>query len=236
LPGLERAVETNWSRQVRDVRLFEIGTVFRSSETGGRPFETLRVAGILTGARAPAHWTTGGTVEDLDRWDLKSVFEAALALANPAAEVQVERGGWVARLGEDLIGRAGPLDLQTPAWAAPTFGFELDLNPEGRVPVRYQPLATTPAAWRDVNLVVALDLSVAAAARVIRRAAGSLLESVEVVSDFRSEQLGADRRAVQFRLRFRAADRTVRDEEVDQAVGRVLKAVEKELDARLRTS
>ncbi len=236
LPGLERAVETNWSRQVRDIRLFEIGTVFRGSESGGRPFETLRVAGVLTGARAPAHWSAGAAVDDMDLWDLKACFAAAVALANPAADVQVEAGGWVARLGEDLIGHAERLGLAPPAWAAPVFGFELDLNPEGRAPLRYQALPTTPGAWRDLNLVLTLEVTAAHTARVIRRAAGPLLESVEVVSDFRSEQLGSDRRAVQFRLRLRGADRTVRDEEVDQAVSRVLKAVEKELDARLRTS
>jgi phenylalanyl-tRNA synthetase beta chain len=70
----------------------------------------------------------------------------------------------------------------------------------------------------------------------MRASAGKLLESVDVVSEFRAAELGADRRAVQFRLVARAGDRTVRDEEVDALISRVLKSVEKELDARLRTS
>ena len=63
-----------------------------------------------------------------------------------------------------------------------------------------------------------------------------LVEGVEVVSEFRSEQLGPERRAVQFRVTFRAPDRTIRDEEVDQSVARMLKAVERQLDAKLRTA
>jgi phenylalanyl-tRNA synthetase beta chain len=70
----------------------------------------------------------------------------------------------------------------------------------------------------------------------MRRAGGALLESVDVVSEFRSDEVGSDRRAVQFRLTVRAPDRTVRDEEVDGLVSRLLKTLEQELDARLRTS
>ena len=71
---------------------------------------------------------------------------------------------------------------------------------------------------------------------MLRQAGGALLEDVTIVSEFRSEQLGPDHRAVQVRLTVRAPDRTVRDEDVDGLVGRVLKAVEKQLDAKLRTS
>jgi phenylalanyl-tRNA synthetase beta chain len=87
-----------------------------------------------------------------------------------------------------------------------------------------------------VTLVLGPGITVQQAETVMRATAGRLLETVGVFSEFRSEQLGADHRAVQFRLIFRAADRTVRDEEVDAAVTRVLKALEQQLDARLRTS
>ena len=48
LPGLVRRVEYNWSVRERDVRLFEVGTVFRS---GAPPEERLALAGVLTGSR-----------------------------------------------------------------------------------------------------------------------------------------------------------------------------------------
>ncbi|HWO90162.1 MAG TPA: phenylalanine--tRNA ligase subunit beta, partial [Gemmatimonadales bacterium] len=65
LTGLTRRVEYNWRHLVRDVRLFEIGHVFarhggRTEYAGGRsydlPLEEEHVAGVLTGARRPAHW------------------------------------------------------------------------------------------------------------------------------------------------------------------------------------
>jgi len=103
-------------------------------------------------------------------------------------------------------------------------------------PVRYRTLPTTPSAWRDLNLLLGPAVGVAEVRRIVRQAGGALLEDVTIVSEFRSEQLGPEHRAVQVRLTVRAPDRTVRDEEVDGLVARVLKAVEKQLDAKLRTS
>jgi phenylalanyl-tRNA synthetase beta chain len=116
------------------------------------------------------------------------------------------------------------------------FGFELDLSDEIRTPARFTPLPSTPAAWRDINLVMPDGVAVADAGRGMHAAVGNLLESVTVMSEFRADEIGAGRRAVQFRLTFRATDRTVRDEEVDAAVSRILKSLEAKLGARLRTS
>jgi phenylalanyl-tRNA synthetase beta chain len=236
LPILVRAAETNWSHQTRDIRLFEIGTGFRASGTDLRPAETLRVAGILSGRRAPAHWTdpSGG---DFELWDLAALFQAAVALAYPAAQVQVDTHGWVARTPDGrTVGHARRLTVTPPAWAAPIFGFELDLARDAAPPVRYRPLATTPAAWRDVNLVLGPGVTATAVESAVSVAGGALLESVTVQSEFRSGQLGADHRAVQFRLTFRSPDKTVRDEEVDAAMKRILTTLERTLDAKLRTA
>jgi len=236
LAGLGRAVETNWSRQVRDVRLFEVGTVFRAPEGGGRPEERLRVAAVVSGLREPAHWSGGGRGPDVESWDLKALFERAVALANPLARMQFDSEGWSAVDADGRqVGWARQLELSPPAWAAPAFGLEVEITAAGRGPVRYRALPTTPAAWRDINLVLGAGVTAQAVEAEMRQAGGDLLEGIQVVSEFRAESLG-DGRAVQFRLTWRAPDRTVRDQEVDALLGRVLKVLETTLDARLRTS
>jgi phenylalanyl-tRNA synthetase beta chain len=57
---------------------------------------------------------------------------------------------------------------------------------------------------------------------VLRRAGGPLLERIEVESDYRGPELPPGTRSTAFRLTFRAPDRTLRDEEVDQAERRIL--------------
>jgi len=237
LPGLGRAVMANWSHQTRDVRLFEIGTVFRHGGPGGRPLETTRVAGVITGAHTPAHWTRGGKSPDFDVWDLKFLFEAAVALAQPGATLEVHTNAWLAKAPDgNAVGRAERLGMAPPPWAAPVYGFELELSPKPRPAARYAALATTPSSWRDINLLLGPGTTAAQVTGVVGRAGGGLIEAVEVMSEFRADQLGEERRAVQFRLVFRAPERTVRDEEVDALVARLLQTLEHELDARLRTS
>jgi phenylalanyl-tRNA synthetase beta chain len=227
LPGLARLVEHNWASGVRDVRLFEVGTVFRQGEPGGRPIEEIRVGGVITGARSPRHWSDGGKGPDSDRWDLANLFHRAVALAHPGATVQGEGGAWVAVSGDvGVVGRTERLEADSPPWAAPLYGFEVVLDPVPRAPARYEPVAETPASTRDVALLLPHDVTAMLVEDTMREVRGTRLESVEVVSEYRGDELPAGSRSVAFRLTFRDPERTLRDKEIDEALGRILKAVQ----------
>jgi phenylalanyl-tRNA synthetase beta chain len=237
LPGLIAEVERNWASRVRDIRLFEIGTCFTPATGGDRPTEATRVAAILTGAREPGHWTASGHAPDLDRWDVKGLLEAVRDLANPAATVQVEGSRWVVSNPEGLpVGWAGPLTADAPRWAGAVFGLELDLEPPGPLALAYRPLPVNPSADRDLALVVPDAVAVAAVLDQARRAAGSALEGLQVVDEYRGAGVPDGARSVAVRLTFRLADRTLRDAEVDDAVGKVRAALERNLGIVLRTA
>ena len=234
LPGLVRLVEANWSNHVADVRLFEIGTVFTDAGPGRRPVEERRVAAVLTGRREPAHWSGTGEAR-FDIWDLKGRLEAAVALAIPDAEVQVEGQALVVRDGEGrVVGQGGPLSADAPPWAAPLFGFELLVDSSLRRPAPFTPLPTTPSSERVLALLLPEGVRVQQVETVLRRAAGALLERVDVESDYRGAELPAGTRSVAFRLTFRAPDRTLRDSEVDEAESRLLATVAEELGIQRR--
>jgi phenylalanyl-tRNA synthetase beta chain len=237
LPGLVRQVESNWANHVRDVRLFELGTTFAPGSPGGPPLETQRLAAVLTGARAPAHWTDGASAPDLDWWDLKGVLERAVSLANPEARMQVDGAGLVARVGDGReVGRAGPQEADRPPWAAPLWGLEVEIA--GGEPSRptYVPLPSVPAASRDLALVVPWTVGASAVGERIAATGGGLLESVRVIDQYTGEGIPEAARSLLFRLVFRAADRTLRDREVDGVVDRIRAVLEKELGVTLRTT
>src|SRR5205807_2263432 len=142
VPGLVRRIEYNWANRNRDIRLFEVGTVFRKAAgeqgalkesltvpgSGSLPDEWTSVAGVLTGARRPAHWSEGAKVPDMDIWDLKHHFELAVRAAAPSCDVQPATGGvvgWEAVQRGEVWGWAGPLEADAPVWAAALFGFEV---------------------------------------------------------------------------------------------------------------
>ncbi len=236
-PGLVRQVEANWANQVREVRLFEIGTVFSPGPPGERPLETTHAAAVLTGARVPPHWTDGGRSPECDVWDLKGLFERAVSLAIPEATVQVEGNGWVAKnaAGRE-VGRAGSLVADAPPWAAPVHGFEVEIDLSPRAVRRFRPLPTTPAATRDLALLVADGMAVEEVMKSVREAAGTLLERVGVTDEYRGPELPKGRRSVTLHLVLRGRERTLRDADIEAVVQRILSRLGQSLDVTLRTN
>jgi phenylalanyl-tRNA synthetase beta chain len=233
LPSLARQAERNWAAGTRAVRLFEVGTVFQPAAPGQRPIEQTRLAGVISGGREPAHWS--GVAPDVDLWDLKGLFEQAVAIASPGATVDVVDGAWVARSpGGSEVGRAQPLDADAPPWAAPLFGFEVAVSDAGTERPRFTPLPATPASDRDVTLLVPAGITSAAITSAFAGSGMSVLESVTIVNEYRGPRVAEGSRSVTVRLRFRAPDRTLETAEVEKAETRLLAVLERETGVRRR--
>ena len=71
------------------------------------------------------------------------------------------------------------------------------------------------------------------ASRTIRRTAGPLLQSARVFDLYRGDGIEGGQKSVAFALRF-LADRTLRDEDVDGRIRKVVKVLEREFSAQLR--
>jgi phenylalanyl-tRNA synthetase beta chain len=264
VPVLLGRLEHNWSRGRRDVRLFEIGTVFRSAPRGEAesddsdrsvPFsEEMRVALVATGLRAPAHWSTEDA--DLDIWDLKGWMQSLteqLGLgelvpcdAEPEQEGLAIGSEWLST--ESLcmlqdgqpVGVAGRVRedaVDAPVWGAPVFAAEYRLAAVrlegGRT---YEELPTFPAVARDLAIVLSRDVPAAGVAEAMRAAGLSTLESVRLFDVYEGDKVGEGERSLAWRLVFRAADRTLRDEEVDEALKAITVNLEERFDARIRSS
>jgi len=265
VPVLLGRVEHNWARGRRDVRLFEIGTVFARSSAppGGEeaPTEEIRFAFVLTGARRPDHWS--GDADDYDLWDGKGVVEelcAALGLGNvtPLATVAAGTEGrpplrgdaWLDedRFGvegpDGLVGVAGvvrPRALDAPRWAAPVFAGEFRLAAvRGRdgagQAIGFAPLPSFPAIARDLAFTLASDVPAEEVRAAIRGAASALLESLRLFDVYEGEKVEQGRRSLAWRLVFRAPDRTLTDPEIETVVDAVVRRLEEDFDVRIRDS
>ena len=242
LPGLIRRVEYNWAQGNRDVRLFEVGTVFSrpSDRQTVRPSEELHLAIVLTGARHPGHWsvsTDAAKLPDMDIWDLKRHFELAVGAAAPSCDVQpaANGSGWVATQdGSPPVGEAGPLDADAPRWASPLFGLEVRIAVGPPPVVRYQALPTQPPVMRDISLVVPGSVTAAAIEALLAREGGTLLERLDVLDEYRGEGLPVGTRGVTWRCTFRASDRNLTDLETTALLAKMLRATEEQLGVQRR--
>nr|MBA3659299.1 hypothetical protein [Gemmatimonadales bacterium] len=73
-----------------------------------------------------------------------------------------------------------------------------------------------------------------AVAAYVREHGGPRLERVDIESDYRGPELPPGTRSVAFRLTFRAADRTLRDAEVDADEAAILDALATAFGVRRR--
>jgi phenylalanyl-tRNA synthetase beta chain len=237
LPGLVRRVEHNWTVRERDIRLFEVGTVFKA-RPGQAPEERPSLAGVLTGARRPGHWTEGAKVPDMDIWDLKRHFELAVEAAAPGARVIPAKLGvlWSA-VGENgkVVGSAGTQVADAPKWAGGLMGFEVEIEVAETPRPSYAQLPMQPPTVQDVSLVVPAAVTAEQVEARLLDAGSALLERLEVLDEYRGPNLPAGTRGVTWRCVFRDPSRTLRDSEVDDVIRRALAALEGELGVRRRT-
>ena len=97
-----------------------------------------------------------------------------------------------------------------------------------------KPLPHFPAMLRDLALVMDEKTQVGPLMSAMRKASGKHLESIEMFDVYRGIQVGVNKKSVAFSLTFRAADHTLTDEEIQQAMNKVLTVAEEKFGAVLR--
>lgn len=254
---LARRAEFNLAQRTGDIRLFEVGSAFTSG-SGPQPREEVRVGILVMGRRRPPHFTESAPPA-IDEWDARNFAEVAAAVIRPGAAIElVPATGalWNVRADGESLGTVRRLTLDAPVWASPAFGIELSLGlmedappaPRGqhsykegrpaavRVGQRYQALPTMPPAEFDLALLVPKSTSAADVERVIRGAAGELLERLELFDLYTGQGVDEQHRSLAWRLTFRHPERTLRDKEIEGRRARILSALQQELNVRQRSA
>jgi phenylalanyl-tRNA synthetase beta chain len=224
LPGLVRALELALRRGERSIQLFELGNIFKPPDA----LERRHLGILICGAANPQQtWQfLKGSLEILEIPNLSvrqihhSDFNLAVAL----------------KAGQEDIGVAGHLNSQWMAEAdAKTAVFMAEINVRAitKGAVKFQELERFPAITRDIALIVPEKISHAEILRVIQEPREPLLESVELFDLF-TEQVGAARKSLAYRLTYRDRSRTLTSEEVTAAHARIRERLQRELGAELR--
>jgi phenylalanyl-tRNA synthetase beta chain len=241
---LARRVEYNFAHMQRNVRLFEIGSVFtsvRNPETGA-PLERTHVAALVTGDRRPRHFTDPHPPH-FDEWDAKAIAESVVDAAWPGSTISLDPSVghvlWNVSVNGTAAGTVARVNLDAPVWAAPVFSVEIDLDAipfTGDAPGGYRGVPVMPAMEVDLALIVPDSVTSAQVADTIRQSAGELLESLDVFDEFRGAGIAPGSRSLAWRLTFRHPERTLRDREIQGRTAKILSTLEAALGIRQRTS
>lgn len=250
VPGLLRSVAYNQARGVKNIQLYEIGTVFMAAEGRKKAKERKKLAGVLAGSMRDAAWNAPAV--PFDFFDAKGVLEnlaRELALpkvrfralsAEEAPQLQPGRAAEMMANGAVIgwVGEIHPLVADAFGAEPPVVAFELDVAALVRAcrPARdYVDVPTFPAVTVDQAFVVAEDVPHEKMVQVMTSAGGKLLESVALFDVYRdAERVGAGKKSMAYSLVYRAPDRTLTSEEVERAHGKLVSKVEKATGAEIR--
>ncbi|MBS1149468.1 MAG: phenylalanine--tRNA ligase subunit beta [Myxococcaceae bacterium] len=253
LPSLVQNVLRSARHQAQGVRFYEIARSYRPDRDGGGPnhvpvaIERLEVAGVLWGLRDNARtWTAKDAAVDF--YDAKAAVEAVLAALHvenvrwepldspwyhPRSAAAVMRDG--KRLG--TLGELHPRAQQRLDAPAGIFLFQLDVEELVAAAVlvpQASPLTRFPAVLRDLALVVPLPLENEAIRRLIVEVGAPLVEDARVFDVYTGKPIPEGQKNVAFALRYRAADRTLTDVEVNAAHAKIVAEVNQRLGGQLR--
>lgn len=246
LPGILRALALNTAHGLSDVQLFEIGHVFHPPRGGAvLPDEREHLAVVLGGRIARVPHEPDRAVELADVVGVVEAIAAALDLKDWALEparrpgLHPGRSAAVFADGAEVgaLGEVAPEVIGAMELVAPVVALEINLDgllAASRRPRRFQEVSRYPASLIDLAFVVPVGQPSQRMLRTLRKAGGDLLEDVELFDVFQSESLGHERVSLAFRLRFRAADRTLTDQETGALRQACIDAVLHDHPAELR--
>ncbi len=244
LSSLLQSLKLNRDRGNRDVRLFEHATTFWLASQGHCE---RRMLGMVVGEAGDAeslYRLVRGSVECVARelcgvharFDVRTIagldieFVGASALS-PAGHFMIDDQavGVLGLVNSDALAAAG---VDGPIAAA-----ELDWE---RLAIGYPPtpgataLANSPSLDRDLSVVFAESVTWAQVESTVRSAELPHLESIVFVGNWRGKGIGAGRKSVTFRMDFRS-DRTLRREEIDPHIARLVGVLASELQGEIRS-
>jgi len=246
LPGLLNSIRHNINHGIRDVWLFELGRLFAANEPGVLPREREALALAATGGMVNADQAQAE--RELDFFDLKGAFEAGVAAMNlpplefalaEAAHLQAGQAAAISFRGVHVgsIGRLAETIAGQYKFRQPIFVAEVDLTPlleTEELPVLYSPLPRFPSILRDVSLLLERKITVAELLREVHDEKVEHFVDARFVGTYEGKGIPEGKRSVTLRFEYRADDRTLRDEEVDEIHWRLVKALQEKFSAEVR--
>ncbi len=216
-----------------NAKLFETAGVYLAARPGDPTAEPRRVAFVTGGSFVEAK----GVVETLAR----RINPQSLVRVRPSDQPHFVLGrgaevllngqpiGWLGELSRDVTDK---LDLRDAVIAA-----ELDLATLEAVPnlvPTFSELPRFPCISRDLNFVLDESITWEVLLEVVHSAAGPSLDGATFGGQYRGQQIPANKKSYLLTVSFRAADRTLTNDEVDAAVKSVIDACAAKLGAALR--
>lgn len=256
-PSLLEVRKKNQSARVTPpdgVRIYETASTIVEADKDPKARETheRRILGILMDAPATSKTLKADAALELGLRQILGVATKAIAEiagdhdititpANPDRAAFNHEAFATISINGDPVGFAATVAGETLSqWGLdhPVLTCELDLNALialGPPRPRVTPLPAFPGIERDLSAIIDEATDWATIEKTIRDLAPANLTAIDFVSTFRSDQIGKGKKSTTLRLSYRDEARTLRHDEVDPQMARIIDALTTTLGAEIRT-
>ena len=239
LNGMLNSISINYNRRNEEAALFEIGKIFipKSLPLTELPDEPKKLTIGMYG-KDTDFFTVKGIIEHLfdvlgisEKAEFKPQSEITWMHPGRTAEIYIngENAGYVGEIHPTV---ADNYSIETRVYFA-VVDFETLVNNACLV-AEYKPLPKYPAITRDISMVINDNVFVKDIEKSIKENGGKLIESVKLFDVYQGSQIDKGFKSVSYSITFRAADRTLVDDDVNPAMKKILASLEKDFGANLR--
>ena len=246
-PNLLQVIARNQSYGNADVSIFEVGKIYFKTADDGHG-EKLSVAGAVVGNLWANHWALPDDAMQADFYTGKALVENLLdGLGIKGAEyvaassplLHATRAAKILLGGKEIgiLGEVSPDIREKFDIKGRPCIFELDFDalmaaaPEVR---KYIEPARFPAMYRHMAVVVSDDVEYAGLEKIVRKSGKGLVVDVDLLDEFKGEQIGAGRRSLTVSVVFQSRKHTLTDDEVNSILTGIKEALKGELGADFR--
>jgi phenylalanyl-tRNA synthetase beta chain len=241
--------------RAESVSLFEIGPVFEpvkdDPSTGSGqalPNEPRRLVLVMTGLRETLAWDVKDS-PGMDFYDMKGRLELLLGglhytdVSYTATDsVPYLHPGKAAevRVGDKVVGVFGELHPlvkdKYEVSDAPVLAAEFDLDALRSVSPTYgiQPVADVPPVFEDIAVILDEAVPASKVEALIRQTGGKVLTDVRLFDVYRDEKIGSGKKSLAYSLTYQS-DKTMTDAEAAAIRKKIVKRLEHEVGAKLRS-
>lgn len=243
IPGLLDIINYNKNRKNTDLAVYEVGNIFLPSEDI-RPTEVPNLAIAITGNVEAATYAQKAVAVDF--FYIKGIVEELLAAYNNVkftaltdhSALHPGRTALVS-LGERVIGFVGQVhpSLAKKYDIAETYVAELDMQAmleELPAQTIFTDIPKIPAVSRDIAMLIDADKTNAEIVEVIESSKVKTLTDVKLFDIYQGENLPAGKKSMAYSMTFQAAENTMTDEEITNAMNKITKNLVEKLEVEVR--
>ncbi|WP_210488042.1 phenylalanine--tRNA ligase subunit beta [Rufibacter aurantiacus] len=239
--GLE-VLRHNINRRQRDLKIFEIGKVYRKE--GEKYKENNYLALFMTGNRAAETWQQATAKASFH--DLAGQVQQVLTLCRQPnyttkpTEHPYLAGGVTYQKGDVTLGHIGLLkdsvckqvDVKEPVWYAELNWDYLLRNYKDKLV--FEELSKFPEVRRDLSLVVEKSVSFDQIKQVAQKVERKLLQEVNVFDVYEGDKIESGKKAIAISFTLQDKNQTLTDKVIDSTMNRLMQQFEHQLGAVIR--